>query len=109
MILNVTVASGATASNFVTPGNEKDCFALVGVILPAALTSTTMTIQPSNDGTNALTHYDYAGAIPAYPVAASVYLSVDPALYKGCNSLRVVMGSAEGADRTIQLVFSEVA
>lgn len=109
MIINVTVAASGTTSNFASSGSEKDCYALVGVILPASLTSTTMTIQPSNDGTNALTHYDYAGAIPAYPVAASVYLSVDPALYKGCNHIRVVLGSAEAADRTIGLVFSEVA
>lgn len=102
-------AGSQTTSDWANIGAHVSCRGLVGIVTPAALTSTTMTIQVSLNGTDALSHYDYAGISFTIPVGASRWISLDPALFCGFPYVRVVMGSNEAAERTITLMVSEVA
>ncbi len=105
----VTVANGGTESTWLNVGANVSDRAVVGIVTPSALTSTTLSIQVSLDGTNALTHYDFTGLAFTIPCGASRWISLDPALFAGFPFMRLVMGSAEAAARTITLVTSEVS
>jgi len=97
----VTIASGQTASGEADLGGAT----LVGVMLPGALTGTTVTFTAAL--TPGGTHNPVTGSngsALSYTVAAGKYLAVDPALFHGVQFLKVVSGSAEGADRSITLV-----
>lgn len=99
----VTIASGQTVSGAVSLGGAS----LVGIITPAALTGTTLTFQASADGTTYVPVYTTAGVAASVTVAASRYTAVPPTTIPGAPYLKVVSGSAEGADRTITLVVQE--
>lgn len=105
----VTVLSGQTASNWCNTGSHVCERGVVGIVTPAALTSTTLTIQVSLDGSNALAHYDFTGNAYSIPIGTSRWISLDPALFAGFPYIRLVTGSAEGADRTFTLMMTEVA
>lgn len=107
--ITVTVAASGTDSNFARIGAETSCRGLVGIVTPAALTSTTLTIKPSLDGTTALTHADYTGSTFTIPCGASRWISLDPALFAGFPYVQIIMGSAEAAARTLTLMMTEVA
>lgn len=108
LLNTVVVANGATKS---TP-LELNGAEVVGIILPSAMTSTTMTFEMAMQQTSdrALVNADWhevnSTASSAFSVtfAANEWIVVDPNALSGCQFLRLVMGSAEGADRTIGLV-----
>lgn len=105
----VTVALNGTESTWCAVGSHVSKRAVVGIVTPAALTSTTFTIQVSLDGTNALSHYDFTGTAFTIPCGASRWISIDPALFAGFPYMRLVMGTAEAAARTITLMMTEVS
>jgi len=95
-----TISSGQTTSDIVTLNG----FGMVGIILPAALTSTSMTFTGSQDGTNFSALYNTSGTQLNITVAASRIILFSPGDFVGVNYLKLVAGSAEGADRTIQVI-----
>ncbi len=106
---NVTVANGGTQSGAVNLLNDQSPFyGLVGIVTPSALTSTTITIQPSLDGSTFLTHADYTGTSYTIPIGTNRWIALDPAMFAGFPWVRIVTGSAEGADRTFKLVVRAV-
>jgi hypothetical protein len=98
----VTVAASGTDST----GGFGDGLKLVGIAMPAALTSTTLTLKCSTDGSTWKTHVDDLGVAVTIPCAASQYINV---FWLGVVApyVQLVMGSAEGAARTITLVFAD--
>jgi hypothetical protein len=110
MIYTATVANGAQNSDWIHIGTDTDCNGVVAIVTPSALTSTTLTIQASLDnGTTVLAHYDFTGSAYTVPCAADRWIALDPALFAGIPFIRVVMGSAEGAARTLKLVVREIS
>lgn len=79
-------------------------FRLFAVLLPATLTSTTMTFKDATGGTER-TIKDEGGGASAYSitVAADDYVPVKYTNFSAVFDLIPVMGSAEAAERTITL------
>lgn len=110
MRYTATVANGATDSDWIHIGTDVDCNGLVAIVTPAALTSTSLTIKASIDGgTTTLAHYDLTGSSYSIPCGASRWIALDPALFVGIPFIRIVMGSAEAAARTLTLIVREVS
>jgi len=78
---------------------------LVGVRTPAALTGTTLTLQISIDGTTFLNYYNSDGNLITITMAPDRHIGLLPADLAGVQRIKIVSGSAEGAQRQIQLVF----
>jgi len=97
---SVTIASGGTTSEVVNLNG----FGMVGIILPAALTSTSMTFTGSQDNVTYSALYNVAGTQLAITVATSRIVLFSPGDFVGINYLKLIAGSAEGADRVIQVI-----
>lgn len=98
--VEVTAASGATTSSQL----DLRGFCLVGVATPAALTSTSATIQTSPDGgTTWLPVHNREGDAITIALGASRYVALSPAEMPGLGVVRLLLGSAEQAARTIVL------
>lgn len=95
----VTIAAAGTTTAAIDIGG----YQLVGISTPAALTGTAITLQvsPSIAGTYQAA-YNSAGAI-SYTVAASRYVAVTTNDTQGMRFIKLVSGSAEGAERSIVL------
>lgn len=77
---------------------------MVGLILPAALTSTAMTFTGSQDGTTFSALYNTSGTQLSITVAAARIVLFSPGDFVGINYVQLVAGTAEGADRVIQAI-----
>lgn len=99
----VTILSGATVSNSIDLGE----MAVVGM-QNATLTSTAMTFQASSDNSTFVVVKNTAGSSYSVTVASDTYTVIPPADLAGIRWLKVVAGSAEGADRVIKLVVRSV-
>lgn len=95
-----TILSGATSSDAV----QLNGYGMVGIILPATLTSTAMTFTGSQDGSTYTALYNTSGTQLSITVAASRIVLFVPGDFVGINYLKLVAGSAEGADRTISVI-----
>lgn len=109
MLISCKVANGAQVSTATHIGSDVGCLGLVGIVTPADLTSTSMTIVASIDGTNGKVHTDYTGASPTITIAADRYISLDPALYCGMPYIALSLSAAEAAEREFFLVMREVS
>lgn len=96
--LSVVVANGETESSVITTGG----FVPTGIKTPAALTSTTMTMVASEavDG-DFVPVVDFNGDPIEIAVAVDQWIPLDPAVFSGFPFFKLVMGSAEGAERTL--------
>lgn len=98
----VTVASGATESS----GARADQMALMAIITPAALTSTSATLYGSADGTTYYPIYADNGAPAEVQLGTSRWVACYwPDLF--LPYVRLEMASAEGDARTLTLVFGD--
>jgi len=94
----VTVAESATASSTISCGG----LSLVGLLLPATLSSTTISFKASIDNTNFYPVYNSdTGDEITYTVAEGQYMAIDPKYFQGIQYLQLVMGTEEAAARTI--------
>lgn len=96
----VTIASSGTESNAVDLNGTR----VVGIITPAALTGTAITLKASFDGTNFHDMYNKDGVQMTITVAASRWVALAPADLAGVRYLKLVSGSAEAAERVISIV-----
>lgn len=103
----VTILSGQTTSDAIDLQGHTLC----GFIIPAAITSTSMTMTMSQSFTGTyVTVQDGEGADLSFAIAASKYIPVpNLALTTGLNNIKLVGGSAEGADRSIVIVSRTVS
>lgn len=107
--INATISSGQTKSAAVRlPPLESGLSLLCGLSMPGTITGVTMTFEVSVDGGTTFNPlYDDTGVQVSVTIAASRHIRLIPSLFAGIDHLKLVSGSAEGADRTIGLVFAE--
>lgn len=97
---SLTVASGQTTSDAINCNGQ----GIVGVILPAALTSTSFTFTGSQDNSTFTALYNTSGTQLAVTCAVSRIVLFTPGDLIGLQYIKLVMGSSEAADRTIQVI-----
>lgn len=99
------VANGATESAHVQLSGH----VLIGVAVPATITSTTAELQTSIDaGVTWLPIYDRDGVKYSLALGASRYVALPPGDIAGLHNVRLKTGSAEGAARTFTLVLRKL-
>lgn len=104
-IIPVTIASGQTTSSAADLGG----YQLVGIQTPAALTSTAITFTAATGAAGTYTAvYDYAGTQYTLTVSTSRWVYLEPVVFAGMRYIKLVGGSSEGADRTINLIVRAV-
>jgi len=102
---SVVISSGGTTSGAI---ELEGGATLVGIRMPSAFTGTAMTFTESTSTTGTFQAvYDSAGQI-SLTVAASRTIMIDPARTRGLRFIKLVSGSSEGADRTIQVIIKEL-
>lgn len=97
-ITTVTIASGATTSGIINLYGTR----LVGLILPAAMTGTKITVQGSVDGTNFYTLYTDLGATKTeITFTANAFVALQPSATLPTQYVRFVSGASESAARSL--------
>lgn len=104
-----TVAASGTTSGWINILADSGSAGLTSIITPSALTSTSLTLQASLDGSTALTIYDFTGSTFTIPCVANAWIALDPALFLAFPWVRIVAGSSEAASRDFKLVVREVS
>lgn len=85
-----TIGIGASLSPEVALGQKT----LVGILMPAAWTTASLTFQATVDDTNFAELYDGAGNPVSLTVAAGQFIQIDPAKWRGITGLKLRSGSA---------------
>ncbi|MDH4163325.1 MAG: hypothetical protein OEW15_11650 [Nitrospirota bacterium] len=99
--LSGAALAGGTATQTVSTINTNG-LTLVGIQLPAAFTSTTLTFNASIDGSTWQQVYSTtSGTALSYTVAQGRYIAIDPAPFYGVKYLQIKTGSDETAARTL--------
>jgi hypothetical protein len=98
LIEPVAIASGQTTSAAIDVSGK-----MIAAIDVPTVTSTALTLQNSVDDTNYRPIYDNAGNALSYTIASNRTIRFEPPLI-GYEKIKVVLGSAEGADRVLNLV-----
>ena len=101
----IDVSANATTSS----AAQCDGLLLSGIVFPATMTGTTVTFDFSFDGTNFVDVVETDGTEVEYTVTAGDVVRVDPSgwAFASLGFLRIVSGSSEAADRTINLIFKQ--
>ena len=101
--VTIDISENTTVSTAV----DTDGLLLSGIIFPATMTGTAVTFQVASTNTGgtfkALKETD--GSDVSYTITADSHVRVDPSGWAGVGAIKVVSGTAEAADRVIQLVF----
>lgn len=100
----VTIAESGTTS---TAANL-DGLAVMGFIIPAAFTGTTMTLLGSDDGTNFYSLVNASGTALSVTVVASSYMLMSATDLMGMRYLKLVSGSSEAAARSVGIITRSV-
>jgi len=100
----VVVANGGTESSPTDLNGQ----VLIGVDVPAAVTSTTAELQTSIDNSTWKPVYDREGNKYTLALGASRYIALPPGDIAGLHNVRLKTGSAEGAARTFKLVLRKL-
>lgn len=88
--INATIAINTSLSAAVAIGAKT----IVGIAMPAGWDTAAMTFQVSADGgTTWLEMQTTSGAV-SYTVAASQYIAIDPAIWRGVNMVKVRSGTS---------------
>ena len=104
-IVPVVIGSGNTESNAIGLGAGVIC----GITTPSALSGGTFHVESTiDDGVSFQPVLGEDGVDLTLTVAADSYIKVSPQDYAGINKLRIVSGTPEGADRTIQVHYRAI-
>jgi hypothetical protein len=107
IFIETTIANGGTTSAV----KNLQGYSLVGVVTPAALTSTVVSFKALIPGTTTYVPvYDATNTLIDVDVATNEarYYALNPQDFCGIDNLQLVCGSAEGAARTFYLVVRPV-
>ena len=96
----LTIPLGSTVSN----AFSLEAYTLVGLKLPAAMTSTTLGLQNSIDGITFFDVYNTDGNKMEWTIAAGYGYSLLPADTAGFFNLKLKVGSSEAAARDIIII-----
>lgn len=100
VVNTITIASGQTTSSALDLQAQGVC----GFLMPAAFTGTTITFSGSADDVTYGDLYNTSDTQFSVTVAASRYFCVNPGDFLGVRYLKFVSGSAEGGERTINVM-----
>jgi hypothetical protein len=100
----VTIATSGTVSTAV----DLYGYSLLGIITPAAMTGTALTVQASHDGSTFNVMYDTDGSALSITSAASRFIALAPQDFASVRHLKLVSGSTEAAERTITLAIRKL-
>lgn len=111
-VINATIATGAALSAGVGLGAK----ALVGIVMPATWDAAALTFQVSTDGGTTWQEMQSTSAVISFTAAASQFLAVDPALWRGVNMVKVRSGTSGapvnqttgGTDRIVGLLVKPI-
>ena len=101
----IDISDNATTSS----AAQCDGLLLSGIVFPAAMTGATITFDFSFDGNTWVDVVETDGTEVTYTVTAGDVVRVDPSgwAFASLGFLRIVSGSSEVADRTINLIFKQ--
>lgn len=99
-----TYTATITGSTTTSDAIQLNGFGIVGIMLPAALTSTVMTLTGSQDDVTYTALYNTSGTQLSFTVAASRIVLFTPGDLIGLRYIKLVAGTSEGADRSIQVI-----
>tara|TARA_R100001086_G_scaffold207048_1_gene122839 strand:- start:22 stop:354 length:333 start_codon:yes stop_codon:yes gene_type:complete len=101
----IDISDNATNSS----AAQCDGLLLSGIVFPAAMTGTAITLDFSFNGTTWYDVVETDGTEVSYTVSAGNVVRVDPSgwAFASTGFLRIVSGSSEAADRTINLIFKQ--
>lgn len=99
-----TIANGQTTSDII------DCLgkSIVGLIMPAAFTGTTITIKSSFDGTTFNDAYDIFGNQLTIQVGISRHIHLACGDFIAAKYIKLVSSSLEGAEREMNVILMGV-
>jgi hypothetical protein len=84
-------------------------FSLVGVLLPATFTGTTLTFLASVDGIHfVVLKNTTSGTSLSYTVAQNTFAAINPVDFYGVQYLEIVSGSTEGSSRILTLALKGI-
>jgi len=98
----VIAISGTTSTTLTLQGSRVP----LALVLPAALTGTTITFKASNDNATFYPIY-YESTSYSVTVSTSRHVALDRRAFEGVRYLQLVSGSAESAARTIGVISGE--
>jgi hypothetical protein len=103
--INALIASGTSLSAGIPLGAK----VLHGIAMPAGWDAAALTFQVSADGGTTWLEMQSTTAAISYTAAASQYIAIDTALWRGINMIKVRSGTSgaavnQNADRTLGLV-----
>jgi len=100
-VVTATITSGQSASAAVDLGGSSIC----GLICPAALTGTSLSIQgASTSGGTYTTLKDILGNAATFSFTANQAYYVDPIVTAGFQYIKILSTTNEGADRAVTLL-----
>lgn len=88
--IQATISNGQSLSAAVPLGE----FVLTGIAMPAAWDAAALTFQVSADGGTTWGEMQSISAAISYTAAASQYIAIDPALWRGINMIKVRSGTS---------------
>ena len=103
-IQSTTIAASGTKSAELRTGYRTS---VVAIVTPAALTGTAFTFEGSLDGSVFVPVYNEATQY-SVNVGTSRYVALNASVFQGLQSIKIVSGSSEAADRVIQVVLKEI-
>ena len=101
----VTIPNAGTDSDTISVPQNK---VLLGFRLPASMTGTSISFKMGLDAADTMVPIYTGGTLYSITTTSSRYYYVDPQVFRGCNYLQLVSGSAETGAKAISLVFGEV-
>lgn len=97
----VVIANGGTASTSYELGGTH----LIGVLIPASITGTKLTIEGSIDGTNFYQLYgSSSGNAKEIKITAGKFIEIESNYDNPFNFIRLVSNATEGAERILKIV-----
>jgi hypothetical protein len=107
-IQTATILSGATLSDAMDSGSglSDGRQQPIGLFIPAAFTGIAITFTACDTAGGTYVAVRDVGGATAYSVvvAASQYVPLEPRVFAGLQFVKLVSGTAEGADRSIKVV-----
>ena len=98
--ITATIASGASTTGVIDlQGNR-----LVGVLFPAAMTGTALTVKVDSDGTLSMVALAQAGEDVTITATVDRVEWADPSIFGGFNTIELVSDDTEAAERELVLI-----
>ena len=108
--LTATIANAGTVSSAIDVGGvSEDGCGIVAIYLPASFEGTALTFQGSYNGSTFKEVITTAGTALTYTVAADKWLTLPVADLAGFHQVKIVSGTAMGAERTLRVAIRKVA